>query len=83
MIATAGIEPLDEPVDTGLIEAFAALAKTPMGEWSPAITAVAPAVATSVTSLRDVPIANLPLVPHKREWLHGNDLMRGAVSMLV
>ncbi len=31
---------------------------------------------------RAVPIANLPLVPRKREWLHGNDLMRGAVSML-
>ncbi len=32
---------------------------------------------------RATPIANLPLIPPKRQWVHGNDLMRGAVSMLV
>jgi hypothetical protein len=32
---------------------------------------------------RSVSIADLPLVPRKRQWLHGNDLMRGAVSMIV
>jgi hypothetical protein len=34
-------------------------------------------------SPRAVPVADLPLIPQKREWLHGTDLMRGAVSMLV
>ena len=34
------------------------------------------------TQSRAVPVANLPLVPRKREWVHGNDLMRSAVSML-
>jgi hypothetical protein len=38
--------------------------------------------APPVNALRAVPIAHLPPVPRKREWLHGNDLMRGAVSML-
>ena len=32
---------------------------------------------------RAVPIVDLPLIPQKRRWLHGNDLMRGAVSMIV
>ncbi len=40
------------------------------------------AAAPPIILPRAVPIANLPLVPRKREWLHGNDLMRGAVSML-
>jgi hypothetical protein len=34
-------------------------------------------------SHRAVPIASLPLIPPKRLWVHGTDLMRGAVSMLV
>ena len=36
-----------------------------------------------INSARAVPIGELPLVPRKREWLHGTDLMRGAVSMMV
>lgn len=32
---------------------------------------------------RAIPITCIPLMPRKREWLHGNDLIRGAVSMLV
>jgi hypothetical protein len=32
---------------------------------------------------RATPIASLPLIPPKRRWLHGNDLKRGSVSMLV
>jgi len=28
-------------------------------------------------------IADIPLVPKKRQWLHGTDLVRGAVSLLV
>jgi AAA domain len=47
------------------------------------VTATSNAVATPVNPHRAVPIGNLPLVPPKRGWLHGNDLMRGAVSMLV
>jgi AAA domain len=72
-----------ERIDTGLTEAFAALGKTDNEEWSPAITATSITVSPLVISPRAVPITHLPLVPRKREWLHGNDLMRGAVSMLV
>jgi hypothetical protein len=36
-----------------------------------------------VNSLRAVSIATLPLIPPKRQWLHGTDLVRGAVSMIV
>jgi AAA domain/Primase C terminal 2 (PriCT-2) len=50
--------------------------------WSPSNTATSNAVVTPVNPHRAVPIANLPLVPPKREWLHGTDLMRNAVSML-
>lgn len=32
---------------------------------------------------RALPIANLPQLPAKRQWLHGTDLVRGAVSLLV
>jgi hypothetical protein len=51
-------------------------------QWSPPVTAAPNAVAPPVSPPRAIPIANLPLVPRKREWVHGNDLMRGAVSML-
>jgi AAA domain/Primase C terminal 2 (PriCT-2) len=50
---------------------------------------VAPANATAVVntahvgSTRAVHISNLPVVPAKRQWLHGNDLIRGAVTVLV
>lgn len=32
---------------------------------------------------RAIPISSLPQVPAKREWLHGTDLIRGAVTILV
>ncbi|MGD0533507.1 MAG: AAA family ATPase, partial [Methyloceanibacter sp.] len=32
---------------------------------------------------RAVPVSSLPLVPPKRQWLHGTDLIRGAVTVLV
>jgi hypothetical protein len=38
---------------------------------------------TAEYSPRAVPISKLPLVPPKRQWLRGVDLIRGAVSMLV
>jgi hypothetical protein len=31
---------------------------------------------------RAVPVSSLPLVPPKRKWLHGTDLIRGAVTVL-
>jgi hypothetical protein len=45
-------------------------------------------VGLNLTSLptnwpRAVPLASLPLVPPKRQWLHGTDLIRGAVMILV
>jgi hypothetical protein len=43
---------------------------------SPAASSLAPAG-------RALPIAQLPSMPAKRKWLHGTDLIRGAVSMLV
>ncbi|WMT75428.1 AAA family ATPase [Bradyrhizobium sp. Ash2021] len=49
--------------------------------WSAA--EIAPSIAAVPNSPRAVPVASLPLVPPKRQWLHGNDLMRSAVSMLV
>jgi hypothetical protein len=56
--------------------------------WSPADD---PASASSAeqtnaqqaNSHRAIPISGLPLIPPKRRWVHGTDLMRGAVSMLV
>ena len=32
---------------------------------------------------RAVHVSNLPIVPPKRQWLHGTDLIRGAVTVLV
>ena len=43
----------------------------------------AQANAQPANSHRAVPITGLPLIPPKRRWVHGTDLMRGAVSMLV
>ncbi len=63
---------MSEHIETGL-EAVAAAAQPPANA----------ANAPSSNSSRATPIADLPLVPRKREWLHGTDLMRGAVSMMV
>jgi hypothetical protein len=35
------------------------------------------------TPPRAVHVSSLPLVPPKRQWLHGTDLVRGAVTVLV
>jgi hypothetical protein len=56
--------------------------------WSPADEAAsasgtAQANAQQANSHRAVPISSLPLIPPKRQWVHGTDLIRGAVSMLV
>ena len=56
--------------------------------WSPADDAASASGATQANtqkenSHRAVPIDSLPLIPPKRLWVHGNDLIRGAVSMLV
>jgi Primase C terminal 2 (PriCT-2) len=56
--------------------------------WSPADEATSAsgasqANAQQTSSRRATPIASLPLIPPKRRWLHGNDLKRGAVSLLV
>src|SRR6185437_10398170 len=40
-------------------------------------------VAAPVNPSRAVPIGGLPLIPPKRRWLHGTDLIRGAVTVLV
>jgi hypothetical protein len=64
---------MSEHIETGLGEAFAAAAQPPANA----------ANAPPSNSPRATPIADLPLVPRKREWLHGTDLMRGAVSMVV
>jgi hypothetical protein len=39
--------------------------------------------ATGAYSPRAVRVSDLPSVPPKRHWLHGTDLIRGAVSVLV
>jgi hypothetical protein len=56
--------------------------------WAPADGAASAEGTTQentqqASSHRAVPIASLPLIPPKRRWVHGTDLMRGAVSMLV
>ncbi len=56
--------------------------------WSPADEATSAsgakqANAQQTNSHRAIPIAGLPLIPLKRQWVHGTDLMRGAVSMMV
>ena len=51
--------------------------------WSPAVAVTSASGTKQVNSHRAVPIASLPLIPPKRRWVHGTDLMRGAVSMLV
>jgi len=56
--------------------------------WSPADDAASASSAEQANaqqsnSHRAIPISGLPLIPPKREWVHGNDLMRRAVSMLV
>ncbi len=51
------------------------LAASPAG---PTNSASAP-----MSSSRAVHISNIPLVPSKRQWLHGTDLVRGAVTVLV
>jgi hypothetical protein len=38
---------------------------------------------TATATSRAVPIASLPVVPPKRKWLHGTDLIRGAVTVLA
>src|SRR5579885_1156251 len=42
-----------------------------------------PAPTSPVTSLLSVPTTQLPSIPPKREWLHGTDVVRGSVSLLV
>jgi hypothetical protein len=40
-------------------------------------------LATSGCFITPLRLADLPLIPEKRQWLHGTDLVRGAVSLLV
>jgi len=56
--------------------------------WSPTDDAASASSAEQpnaqqANSRRAIPISGLPLIPPKREWVHGTDLMRRAVSMLV
>jgi AAA domain/Primase C terminal 2 (PriCT-2) len=41
------------------------------------------AVTAPLNQSRAVHISSLPLIPPKRKWLHGADLIRGAVTILV
>ena len=50
---------------------------------SPTVAATSASGTKQANSPRAIPIAGLPLIPPKRRWVHGTDLMRGAVSMLV
>jgi AAA domain len=56
--------------------------------WPPADEATFTSGASQANSgqanpRRATSISSLPLIPPKRRWLHGNDLKRGSVSMLV
>ena len=52
-----------------------------LGAPSAAPTIASASIPLKVSGARH--IAQLPLIPQKRPWLHGNDLVRGAVSLLV
>jgi hypothetical protein len=49
--------------------------------WFP--TAPLNPVVPPANSHRAIPIASLPLIPHKRRWVHGVDMMLGAVTLLI
>ena len=47
------------------------------------VNATTNAVTMPANTSRALHVSNLALVPPKRHWLHGNDLIRGAVTILV
>ena len=49
----------------------------------PAPTPLNGVVGTTTGSCNAVPVSALPTVPRKRRWLHGTDVVRGAVSLVV
>ena len=50
----------------------------------PSASATSPnSTSPQVIACRAIPVSGLPLIPPKRQWLHGTDLVRGAVSVLV
>jgi hypothetical protein len=49
----------------------------------PPTSAASIAAATPANSCRAIPIVDLPLVPAKRQWLHGTDSIRTALSLIV
>src|SRR5262249_843309 len=67
------LSPWRDPALTGLnLTAEPTLGSTGIGSTS-----------APPTSQRALCIAALPSIPPKRQWLHGVDLVRGAVSLLV
>jgi hypothetical protein len=72
-----------------------AISVGPIGSPNAAAGSIGPAVPTSTRGLaaldwansatgpRAVHVSSLPLIPPKRQWLHGTDLVRGAVTVLV
>ena len=59
----------------------AALANLTSSAQTPTTTSTTSPAAP--TSARALPVAELPVTPSKRQWLHGTDVVRGAVSLLV
>ena len=61
----------------------ATISEAPQAVLPSAPTALPSALATSAAHKGAINISGLPLVPPKRQWLHGTDMVRGAVSLVV
>ena len=60
-----------------------ALARLQPGPPSVSAVGTPPVAALLQQQQRALPVSALALVPEKREWLHGTDAMRGAVTLFV
>jgi hypothetical protein len=59
------------------------LSQTPVARLANQSAAATPSPASVSALQRALPATALPLVPPKRHWLHGTDLARGAIALLV
>jgi hypothetical protein len=77
--------PSGRPISVGTLLHIAQQCGADFGRWkdqgkpSPA----SPDTVSASGAFRAVPVSSLPLIPRKRQWLHGTDLLRGAVTVLA
>jgi hypothetical protein len=76
--------PLKGTINSPLNLAARAITASPITPPNSLATQIGPALNTARTGQgHAVHVSSLPLVPAKRQWLHGNDLIRGAVTVLA